>query len=132
VGSDIEKGIKSEILAEIESLEGDHTIIKNFLAGTEYDLGQIRMTLHSFKNRLSKIRSLLIAYFQMQGKSFDFQTRPLQDSIDTALFLIEANPPVSWRNARAILQLSLGMSNIKIEDVMSFILTLEKTAFSVS
>jgi Tat protein secretion system quality control protein TatD with DNase activity len=129
--SDIEKGIKSEILAEIESLEGDYTIIKNFLTGTEYELKQIRVTLHSFKNRLSKIRSLLVTYFHMQGSfNFNFQTRPLQDSIDTALLLIEANPPVTWQNARAILQMCLTMSTIKIEDTLSFISTLKRTAFS--
>jgi hypothetical protein len=128
--TEIEEGLKTEILVEIKSLEGDYNIIENFLTGTEYDLGQIRSTLHSFKDRLSKIRSLLLAYFKMHDKDFDFQTRPLQDNIDLALVLIEANPPVTWKNARAILQLSLAISDVKTEDVMSFISTLKRTVFT--
>jgi hypothetical protein len=129
--NDVKEGIKSETVAEIELLMRDYEIIKNFLKGTQYDLRQIRTTLQSFKDRLSKVRSLLVAYFQIQGKHFDFQTRPILDSIDIALLLMEVNPQeIDWEKARAILQLSLAMSNIKIEDIMSFISTLEKTAFS--
>jgi len=124
------EGIRSETIAEIESLEKDYEIIKNFLKGTQYDLHQVRTTLQSFKDRLSKVRSLLMTYFQMQGKHFDFQTRPILDNIDIALVLMEVSPQLNWDKARGILQLSLAMANIKIEDVMSFISTLKKTAFS--
>jgi len=90
--SKVKEGMQSEILLEIESSEKDYDIIKNFLRGVEYDSFQIRTTLQSFKDRLSRVRSLIIAYFQMQGKSFDFQTRPILDSIDMALVLMEVKP----------------------------------------
>jgi hypothetical protein len=128
--SKVGKEIKSEILSEIGSLEKDYEIIKNFLKGVQYDLFQIRATLQSFKDHLSKTRSLIIAYFQMQGKSFDFQTRPILDSIDTALVLMEISPRLTVQNARGMLQLTLTVANIKIEDVMSFISMLKKTTFS--
>jgi hypothetical protein len=125
---EITEKIKSELTSEIQFLEGDYEIIKNFLKGVEYDINQIRTVLQSFKDQLSKVRSLLLAYFQLQGKNFDFQTRPVLDNIDIALVLIEANPPTTWKNARVILQLSLAVSNVKIEDVMSFISTIRKSA----
>lgn len=128
--SDIIKGIKSETVVEIELLERDYEIIKNFLKGTRYDFPQIRTTLQSFKDRLSKVRSLLVTYFQMQGKQFDFQTRPMLDNIDMALVLMEVVPDLNWEKARGILQLSLAVAGIKIEDIMAFISTLKKTTFS--
>jgi hypothetical protein len=63
----------------------------------------------------------------MQGKNIEFQTRPILDNIDLALVLMEANPPTTWQKARAILQLSLAVATIKIEDMMSFIATIKKT-----
>ena len=120
--------MKTELTSEIKLLEDDYEIIKNFLKGVEFDINQIRTFLQSFKDQLSKVRSLLVAYFQLQQKNFDFQTRPVLDSIDIALVLIEANPPVTWKNARGILQLSLAVSTVKIEDIMSFISTIRKTA----
>jgi hypothetical protein len=85
---EITEKIKSELTSEIQFLEGDYEIIKNFLKGVEYDINQIRTVLQSFKDQLSKVRSLLLAYFQLQGKNFDFQTRPVLDNIDIALVLI--------------------------------------------
>lgn len=122
--------IRSEILFEIESLEKDYEVIKNFLKGIQYDLLRLRTSLQSFKDRMSKVRSLIIAYFQMHGKSFDFQTKSILDSIDMALVLMEVNPQMNMQQARGILQLSLLVANIKIEDVMAFISTLKKTTFS--
>jgi len=122
--------IRSEILFEIEALEKDYEVIKNFLKGIQYELPRIRTSLQSFKDRMSKVRSLIIAYFQMQGKNFDLQTRPILDSIDMALVLMEVNPKMNMQQARGILQLTLLMASIKIEDVMAFISTLKKTTFS--
>lgn len=123
----VAEGIKSEALAEIESLEKEYEIIKNFLKGIQYDLLQIRTTLQSFKDRLSKVRSLIMAYFQMQGKDFDLQTRPIMDTIDAALVLMEVTNQLNSEKARAILQLTLAMSSTKVEDLMSFISTIRKT-----
>lgn len=120
--------MKAELISEIQYLEREYEIIKNFLKGSENDINRIRSFLQSFKDHLSKVRSLLVAYFQLQGKNFDFQTRPVLDSLDIALFLVEANPPATYQNARGLLQLSLAMSTVKIEDVMSFISTIRKTA----
>lgn len=111
-------------------MEKDYEVIKNFLKGIQCDLPRIRASLQSFKDRMSKVRSLIIAYFQMQGKSFDFSTRPILDSIDMALVLMEVNPPMNMQQARGILQLSLLVASIKIEDVLAFISTLKKTTFS--
>jgi len=122
--------IRSEIILEIEALEKDYEVIKNFLKGIQYELPRIRTSLQSFKDRMSKVRSLIIAYFQMQGKNFDLQTRPILDSIDMALVLMEVNPKMNMQQARGILQLTLLMASIKIEDVMAFISTLKKTTFS--
>jgi hypothetical protein len=123
----VAEGIKLEALAEIESLEKEYEIIKNVLKGIQYDLSQIRTTLQSFKDRLSKVRSLIIAYFQMQGKNFDLQTRPIMDSIDNALVLMEVTNQLNSQKARAILQLTFAMSTIKVEDLISFISTIRKT-----
>ncbi|MDH5449059.1 MAG: hypothetical protein OEX01_08695 [Candidatus Bathyarchaeota archaeon] len=122
--------IEFETLTEIKSLEKDYEVIKNFLKGVEFDLSKIRNVLQSFKDRMSKVRSLIIAFFQMQGKNFDFQTRPILDSIDMALVLMEVNPQMNLQQTRGILQLSLSLASIKIEDIMAFISTLKKTTFS--
>jgi hypothetical protein len=125
---EIAEKMKLELASEIQILEANYEIIKNFLKGNEFEINQIRTFLQSFKDQMSKVRSLLVAYFQLQGKNFDFQTRPVLDSIDLALVLIEANPPITWKNARGILQLSLAVASIKIEDIMSFVSTIRKTA----
>lgn len=122
--------IRSEILFAVESLEKDYELIKNFLKGIPFDLLRVRTSLQSFKDRMSKVRSLIIAYFQMQGKSFDLHTRPILDSIDMALVLMEIKPQMNMQQARGILQLTLSVASIKIEDVMAFISTLKKTTFS--
>ena len=124
--------IKSEILSEINSLENEYEIIKNFLKGTQYDLAQIRAVLQSFKDSLSKVRSLVKAYFEMEGQKYDFQILPILQSVDLAYILMEAYATENIEQIRGILQLCLSMSNTKIEDVMSHISTLKKTTFTES
>jgi len=124
------EAIKSETLSEINYLEDEYEIIKNFLKGVVIDLLQVRTTLQSFKDRLSKVRLLTAAYFLMtQKQNFNLQTKPVLDSIDMALVLMEINPQLNMQGARGILQLCLTMSDVKIEDVMSLVSMVKRTAF---
>jgi len=122
--------MKTEILSEIEQLEKDYEIIKNFLKGTQYDVSQIRITLQSFKDHISRVRSLVTTYFKMQGKVFNIRIRPILHNIDVALLFMELYPQMSWQEVRGILQMAFTFADTKIEDVMSSILALKKTTFA--
>jgi hypothetical protein len=128
--SDLRESIKSAINSEIALLEKDYEIIKNSLKGFVFEVSMVRAALQSYKDRLSRVRSLLMAFFQIQGKSFDFQIRPILDSIDVALLLMEMPPQLDSSKMRGIMQLALALSETKIEDVMALISTLGKTTFA--
>ena len=122
---DLSKKLKAEIISEIDFLKRDYESIKNFLKGVQYEKNQIRTFLHSFKEHLSKTKSLLISYFKIQSKNFNLEIQPIMDSIDLALILIESTS-AQW-DERTLLQLSLAISKIKIENIMSSISTIRTT-----
>ncbi len=128
--SDLSERIRSETSSEIALLDKDYEIIKNSLKGFVFEVSMVRAALQSYKDRLSRVRSLLMAFFQMQGKNFDFQIRPILDSIDVALLLMEVSPQLDSSKVRGIMQLTLALSETKIEDVMALISTLGKTTFA--
>ena len=110
--------MESRLKAEIRSLEANYRLVKDFLSGADYDLNTIPENLQSLKDNLSNVRALTMAYTQIkEGKVVDFPINPIVNQIDLALTLIEMNP----QQARSLLQLSLALSNVKIEDIMAFI-----------
>jgi len=118
-----EQQIRNELRSEIEALEKNYAIIKDVLSGAKYDVSDIKGTLQSFKDNLSKVMSLAIVLSQMKGSRLENPFNPLLNQVDFALTLIELYP---HENPSSILQLSLALSNIKIENVMSLVSILKK------
>ena len=116
----LEQQIKKELYAEIESSEKNYAIIKNALSGVTYQASDIKGTLQSYKDNLSKVNSLFMVLSQIQAKGtqLSMPINPLLQNLDYALVLIEAYPQ---QNPSSFLQLALALSNTKIENVMSLL-----------
>lgn len=103
---------------EIELLTDQYKIIKDFLSGAELGIDDLRETLQSFKDSLSKVRLLFALHFQRKyGNVVNIPIEPLMNSIDLSLAVMESNPSKS----RMILQTALFASSIKIENVMALL-----------
>jgi len=120
--------IRNELLSEIEALEKNYNIIKDVRSGVTYDLSDIKGTLQSFKDNLSKVNSLLVAFMFVRGSKPEEIIRlpitPLLNNIDLALSMFAVFPQ---SNPSDVIQISLGLSDVKIENIMSLVSIL-KTA----
>jgi hypothetical protein len=109
--------LENSLRSELEALMKQYDVIKDYLSGAELSLDNLREQLQTFKDHLSKVRLHLMLYTGKQGNMMNVSFKPIMDAINLALIAIEADPS----NARQYLQLSLSMSNIKIEDLMAFL-----------
>jgi len=108
---------------EIERLETRYAILRHYLSGADYNIKEVRECLQDIKDGLSRVRALLIyiIYSKTQKPLDIFLIEPLLSSIDAALILTEIYP----QNARIMIQASLALSRLRIEDVMAFLALLK-------
>ena len=116
--------IKTELYAEIETLEKQYRAIKDYLLGKEYESLEIIGTLRAFRNTLSKISMHILTLYTLEGQKTKITWDSLFTNIDNALERLQAS---ARSKPRPTIQLALNMSEPKIEDVMSYLLTLKKS-----
>ena len=127
--SGFEQQIKNELLSKIEALEKNYAVIKDILSGVNYQLSEVKENLQSFKDNLSGVISLVQVLSQIKtsetrtSQQISVNIDSLISQIDLALLFLELSPQ---QNPSSIIQMSLYLSNIKIEEVMSFISILKK------
>jgi hypothetical protein len=116
--------IKTELYGEIETLQKEYRIIKEYLAGKEYDSLQIIGTLREFRNTLSKISARILTLYTLKGQKTKITWDSLLTNIDNALETLQTNRS---KQPRPTIRLSLNISDPKIEEVMSYLLTLKES-----
>jgi hypothetical protein len=116
--------IKTELYGEIETLQKEFRIIKEYLAGKEYDSLQIIGTLREFRNTLGKISARILTLYTLKGQKTKITWDSLFTNIDNALETLQTNRS---KQPRPTIQLAFNISDPKIEEVMSYLLTLKES-----
>jgi hypothetical protein len=116
--------VKTELYGEIETLEKQHHTIKDYLLGTEAEGLEIIVTLRGFRNTLSKISMHILTLYTLERQKTKITWDSLFTNIDNALERLGTS---AGSNPRPTIQLAFDMSEPKIEEVMSYLLTLKKS-----
>ncbi len=116
--------VKTELYGEIETLEKQHHTIKDYLLGTEAEGLEIIVTLRGFRNTLSKISVHILTLYTLERQKTKITWDSLFTNIDNALERLGTS---AGSNPRPTIQLAFDMSEPKIEEVMSYLLTLKKS-----
>jgi hypothetical protein len=116
--------IKTELYGEIETLEKQYRVIKGYLAGKEYDSLEIIGTLREFRNTLSKISAHILTLYTLEGQKTKITWDSLLTNIDNALETLQTS---ARSKPRPTIQLALNISEPKIEEVMSYLLSLKES-----
>ncbi len=115
--------VKTELYREIETLEKQYRAIKDYLSEKETESLEIIGTLRGFRSTLSKISMHILTLYTLEGQKTKITWDSLFTNIDHALEQLQT----SRSNPRPTIQLALDMSEPKIEEVMSYLLTLKKS-----
>jgi hypothetical protein len=113
--------IKTELYREIEKLEKQYRAIKDYLSGKETESLEIIETLRGFKSTLNKISIHILTLYTLESQKTKITWDSLFTNIDHALEQLQT----SRSNPRQTIQLAIDMSEPKIEEIMSYLLTLK-------
>ncbi len=116
--------IKTKLYGEIETLEQQYGALKGYLAGKEDDSLKIIGALKGFGNTLNKISTHILTLYTLEGQKTKITWDSLLTNIDNALETLQAS---ARSKPIPTIQLALDMSEPKIEEVMSYLLTLKKS-----
>jgi len=116
--------MEREVFNEIQTIEKQYQVIKEYLSGKEYDIVDITQTLREFKNNLNKISAQILTLYTLKGQKTKITWDSLLTNMDNALETIQTSRKP---NPRAIIQLSLKISDPKIEQVMSYLSALKES-----
>jgi len=116
--------VKTELYGEIETLEKQYHAIKDYLSGTKAEGLEIIGNLQGFRTTLNKISMHILTLYTLEGQKTKITWDSLFTNIDRALERLQAS---AGSNPRPTIQLALDMSEPKIEEVMSYLLTLKKS-----
>jgi len=117
-------GMERELFTEIQTIEKQYEVVKEYLSGKESDIVDIIQTLREFKNNLNKISAQILTLYTLKGQKTKITWDSLLTNIDNALETIQTSRKP---NPRAIIQLSLKISDPKIEQVMSYLSALKES-----
>jgi hypothetical protein len=116
--------IKTKLYREIETLEQQYSALKGYLAGKETDRLEIIGVARGFRDTLNEISTHILTLYTLEGQKTKITWNPLLTNIDNALERLQGS--ASSKPVPAI-QLALNISEPKIEEVMSYLLTLKKS-----
>ena len=60
--------IKRELLSDIEQLEAEYQIVRNYLSGKDYDITEIQVSLKKFKGILSVASAHILTLYNLKGQ----------------------------------------------------------------
>ena len=119
-----EAKIKQDLIAEIQNLEQNYMVIKNFLSGKDYDNITIGQSIQSFKDSLSRSSAFVLALYNLKGKRVNIPWDPLFTSLDYALATISVS---SSPKQKAAVKTILTMSEEQIGQVLSYFEALKES-----
>ena len=114
--------IKTKLYGEIETLEKQYRVLKGCLAETE-DSVEIISTVKGFRDTLNRISTHVLTLYTLEGQKTKITWDSLLTNIDHALETLRS----SRSKPKPAIQLALNISEPKIEEVMSYLLTLKKS-----
>ena len=116
--------IKTKLYGEIVILEEQYQTLKGYLSGNESAGLEIVDVIESFRGTLDKISTHILELYTLEGQKTKITWEPLLKNIDNALETLRGSASM---NAISTIQLALNISEPKIEEVMSYLLTLKKS-----
>ena len=119
-----EARIKQDLFAEIQNLEQNYIVIRNFLTGKEYEATVIGGAIQSFKDSLSRASAFVLALYNLKGKRVNIPWEPLFTSLDYALATIAVS---SSSKQKAAVKTILSMSKEQIEQVLTYFSALKES-----
>ncbi len=122
--SDAEAKIKQDLFAEIQNLEQNHSVIRGFIAGKDYDSVVIGGSIQSFKDSLSRASAFVLALYNLKGRRVSIPWEPLFTSLDYALATIAVS---SSPKHKVAVRTILSMSEEQMEQVLSYFAALKES-----
>lgn len=119
--NDAESKIKQDLLVEIQKLEENYTVIRNFVAGQDYEVSTIGNSLQTFKDSLSRASAFVLALYNLKGKRVNIPWEQLFTSLDYALATLSTAP-----RKEAIVAI-LSMAAPQMEQVLSYFAALKES-----
>ena len=116
--------IKTKLYGEIESFERQYRIINDYLAGNEDYRLEIIGTLQGLRETLKKISMHILTLYTLEGQKTKITWASLLANIDNTLETLRG---ASDSTPRPAIQLALNISEPKIGEVLSYLLTLKKS-----
>jgi hypothetical protein len=109
---------------EIQNLEQNYVVVRNFLSGKDYEAMAIGGAIQSFKDSLSRASAFVLALYNLKGKRVNIPWDPLFISLDYALATIAVS---SSPKQKAAVKTILSMSKEQIEQVLSYFSALKES-----
>ena len=122
--SESEAKLKQDLFVEIRNLEQNHSVIRGFIAGKDYDAIVIGGTIQSFKDSLSRASGFVLALYNLKGKRASIPWEPLFTSLDYAL---ATNAVSSSPKQKTAVRTVLSMSEDQMEQVLSYFVALKES-----
>ncbi len=116
--------IKQDLLAEIQNLEQNYALIRNFLSGKDYDPITIGGAIQSFKDSLSRASAFVLALYNLKGKRVNIPWEALFTSLDYALATMTVSSSSKQKEAVKII---LSMSQEQIGQVLAYFSALKES-----
>ena len=116
--------IKTKLYGEIEILEKQYRALKTYLAEKEGGSLEIVGTVKGFRDTLNKISTHILTLYTLEGQKTKITWDSLLTNIDHALETMQTS---AHSKHKSTIQLALNISEPKIEEVMSYLLTLKKS-----
>ena len=124
MSGDTEARIKQDLFTEIQNLEQNYMIIRNFLSGKDYDNITIGQSIQSFKDSLSRSSAFVLALYNLKGKRVNIPWEPLFTSLDYALATIAVS---SSSKQKVAVKTIHSMSEEQVGQVLSYFSALKES-----
>jgi hypothetical protein len=116
--------IKSQLVAEIESVQETYFTLRDYLFGKDYDALEMVGMLKIFKDKLDGISAHIITFYTLKGQRTNITWDQLLNNIGNAL---EALKGARSSNPRTAIHAALTMSQPSASEVMAYLESLKKS-----
>ena len=115
--------IKSELFAEIETIQRLYETLKSYLSGTDYDALEIVGTFQVFRDSLNKISAHIMTFYTLEGQKTKITWEPLLVNIENALETLRKS---AHQQPRTAIQCALTLSEPNAQEVMAYFAKLKE------
>jgi hypothetical protein len=116
--------IRSQLTAEINSLQETYFTLRDYILGKEYDPLEMISTLRVFKDKLDGISVRILTFYTLKGQRTKITWDQLLNNIGNAL---EALKGARTEAPRTAIHAALTMSQPNAGEVMAYLDNLKKS-----